>query len=350
MRMRLATLGALALLACGGSDSKNGSDGGDDGLPPDAATAGSFVAFTSPMEGQVFTRMAGAGGAVVAAIPFAVRASADVASVEYVAEDLFSLGEAPAPGFALSYPFMGDGDRFVVAHGKDVAGQEVASARVGFVVKGPLQTGSTCRDRLDSLGVTYRVGPAMMGVSDPVTVTLPLNGLKYSYSTSAASSTLFMDCTLALALHHMADLAKPLGVVQIVHLGIYNYRCIGGGTVGTGCSVSQHAYAKAIDLNTFLTADGTSYKVTTDFIIDGTTLPTATPTCSASGLSGKNLWLHMTACLLHAQKVFAIILTPNYNTDHRDHFHVDLTAGSDFIHATDPSAVGVDPPRALGDD
>ena len=25
------------------------------------------------------------------------------------------------------------------------------------------------------------------------------------------------------------------------------------------------------------------------------------------------------------------MLTPNYNADHRDHFHVDLTTGSDFI-------------------
>jgi hypothetical protein len=29
--------------------------------------------------------------------------------------------------------------------------------------------------------------------------------------------------------------------------------------------------------------------------------------------------------------VWNIVLTPNYNADHRNHFHVDLTPGSDFI-------------------
>jgi hypothetical protein len=36
-------------------------------------------------------------------------------------------------------------------------------------------------------------------------------------------------------------------------------------------------------------------------------------------------------CALKAADVWTIALTPNYNASHRDHFHVDLTAGSDFI-------------------
>nr|MBA2600540.1 extensin family protein [Actinomycetota bacterium] len=29
--------------------------------------------------------------------------------------------------------------------------------------------------------------------------------------------------------------------------------------------------------------------------------------------------------------MFNIILTPNYNEDHHNHIHVDLTPGADFI-------------------
>lgn len=33
----------------------------------------------------------------------------------------------------------------------------------------------------------------------------------------------------------------------------------------------------------------------------------------------------------HEQKVFNIILTPDYNDAHADHFHCDQTPGSDFL-------------------
>jgi hypothetical protein len=43
-----------------------------------------------------------------------------------------------------------------------------------------------------------------------------------------------------------------------------------------------------------------------------------------------------------ADQVWNIALTPNYNAAHRDHFHVDLTAGSDFIRRMQPTDHGPD--------
>ena len=49
--------------------------------------------------------------------------------------------------------------------------------------------------------------------------------------------------------------------------------------------------------------------------------------------------LHQLICELKAAGVWNIVLTPNYNDAHRNHFHVDLTTDSDFIKrvASDPS-------------
>ena len=40
--------------------------------------------------------------------------------------------------------------------------------------------------------------------------------------------------------------------------------------------------------------------------------------------SGVSLELYSLLCELKSKKVFSTILTPNYNSDHRNHFHMDI--------------------------
>ena len=111
-------------------------------------------------------------------------------------------------------------------------------------------------------------------------------------------------------------------MVEVLDFGVYNYRCIGGGTP-PDCpnGISQHAYGRAIDVAGFVTGDGTSTSVNDDWVID----PDAEETCEAATDGAADAFLHDVACALHEAAVFQIILTPNYNADHRDHFHCDLT-------------------------
>ena len=104
------------------------------------------------------------------------------------------------------------------------------------------------------------------------------------------------------------------------------------------CLLDEAAFYR--DLHEFRVG-ATTYNTETDFVID----PDTMPTCTAATSNDKDKWLHEVACLMHTQKVFNIILTPNFNADHRNHYHVDLTAGSDYINAIDPGAIGVDPPH-----
>lgn len=182
-----------------------------------------------------------------------------------------------------------------------------------------------CTDRLTALGVSFEAGPNSQGVADPVTVETPIRGITYSTLASGNVNDLYMDCTLALALHDMAGEMSARGLVHVEHAGIYNYRCIGGGTP-PDCpnGLTQHAYATAIDILELRSA-GETYNVNDDWVID------SAPTCSAATDGPENALLHEFACALHAAGTFHIVLTPNYNADHRNHFHLDLTPDFSYI-------------------
>jgi hypothetical protein len=184
--------------------------------------------------------------------------------------------------------------------------------------------------------VAFVPADATLGIADPVTVTLPIGGLGFTpIGTTTPRTTWLMDCELALALRHAADVMKAHDVTRVEDYGLYNYRCIDQ-TVQPPCpgsTLSMHAHALAVDLAAFTTTDGARYSVNDDFLVDaggvGVARACAAP---AAPRSGKDAWLHELVCDLHAHEIFFIELTPDYNAAHRDHFHVDLTPGADFVH------------------
>lgn len=205
--------------------------------------------------------------------------------------------------------------------------------------------GASCRELLDFHGVDYEPGPEQPGVEDPVTVTPPIAGIAYrGLYQDAPRETFFMDCELALSLVRAAPMLGSRDIVEVADLGVYNYRCIGGEGTPPDCprGVSWHAYAKAIDIAGFTTGDGLYYSVEDDWVID----PESEPTCEAGTEGGADTLLHELICELKAQDVWNIVLTPNYNSAHRNHFHVDLTDGGDFLRRqTSPRSVDEGPDR-----
>jgi hypothetical protein len=192
--------------------------------------------------------------------------------------------------------------------------------------------GAECYALLTRIGMVYtRAGPSM-GIVDPVTVSMPINGVNFhGISYDSAARPLLMDCRLAVALWHLTTaLRTRWNVTDLVHLGIYNYRVIAGTT-----TLSQHSYATAIDLADFRTADGTTHSVARDFTMNGQ------PTCPPRTTSARDRLLKEVACWMYDSRVFHTILTPNYNDAHRDHFHCDLTTGAHTIRLDLPG--GVDP-------
>ena len=144
-------------------------------------------------------------------------------------------------------------------------------------------------------------GPSC-GYSDGV---LPVSSRSIAYRPATP-----MSCVTALGLvlwerqtvQQEARLLLGSPVLMIETLGTYNCRRIGSGSTG---SLSQHASANAIDVSAFRLADGRWISVLNDWAGDG---PEATFLRRArNGACGS----------------FSTVLSPDYNTAHRDHFHFD---------------------------
>lgn len=304
----------------------------------DAPPATPDVAFEEPADGAVFVQDAVVDGDWAALVAFRVRATA-VARVELWADGTFMLGETDAAGM-LSYAFHGVGERTIAAIGRSESGEELARDEIHVRIDAPGDT--SCHAMLDALGLDWQLASPTAGIADPVRVQPIINGVRFRYVSNSEPTPMLMDCELGLRLYELATLVATYGIDEIVHIGIYNYRCIGGGDPTSGtCTPSQHAYARAIDLHAFgLAANDETYNVETDFVIT-----MHGDTCPIASSSEKDLVLKELACAMWSDRIFQIVLTPNYNDAHRNHFHVDLTEGSMFLGAgvggVDPSVLGL---------
>lgn len=184
----------------------------------------------------------------------------------------------------------------------------------------------TCLERLAQLGVDFeavtRADAHPSGhpeltcrIQDPVVLHPPIHGVDLAYYNGSPTPNITAACEMALALVDTVDDLAARGVRQVLHYGTYNCRVISGTS-----RLSRHAYGDAIDLYGFVFADGRRYTVEGDFE-DGDDTP-ETP-------GGQ--FLYQAVHRWHDAEFWSIILTPNYNAAHDDHFHVDLTPGSDFL-------------------
>jgi Extensin-like protein C-terminus len=157
-------------------------------------------------------------------------------------------------------------------------------------------------------------GGAACTIADAMLLEPEVLGVPFLYNHTAANR-LRVRCELAAALMKMVEIAKKMNVTQIDHLGTYNCR-----NISRSDRLSQHAYARAIDLSGFTLASGEHITVLEHWE-RGTDFP----------MTAKGQFLYELAHRLFDEKVFNIILTPDYNASHANHFHVDLTPASDFL-------------------
>ena len=130
---------------------------------------------------------------------------------------------------------------------------------------------------------------------------------------------MLMGCELARALANTADVLAEYDINEVEHMGTTVCRVISGTD-----RLSQHALGKAIDLAGFWDSDSTWYGVV-DHWEHGTDDP-RTP---------EGQLLYDIAHRLHEDWIFNVILTPEFNDAHDNHFHVDLTDGDHFLGAHD---------------
>ena len=315
-----------------------GADAGtveDSAGSPDASLGPASLAIVEPAAGATFSRDAVIGHDWVAAVPMRFE-SAGIARVEVRYTDDTALAASESAPFDLSVPVRDEGEILLIAVGLDAGGRELARDEVPVTVAAP--SDPSCHAMLDALGLGWTAESPTQGIDDPIRLDPVIGGVTFRYLSSSDPTPMLMDCALAPRLAELAELVGGYGIDEVIHLGIYNYRCIGGGDPDSGtCTPSQHAYAKAIDIHAFgLAGSDATYNTETDWLVRED-LPDV---CPGMPMGEADRVLHELACAMWAQSIFHIVLTPDYNDAHRNHFHVDLTDGSMFIGDT---VTGVDP-------
>lgn len=197
------------------------------------------------------------------------------------------------------------------------------------------QVGSDCLDELTKRGIAFTPTTHTVEhpdghpnldctIEDPVYLKSPVHGVRLAYYTGSETSSVLMSCEGALAVSDTIQDVKPEGVVGLQHIGTYNCRTISGTS-----TLSRHAYGDAIDIYGFEFENG---KVWT--LIDDWEHNTSNPSTAAGS------FLYDAAYRWHDDRIWTIILTPNYNSAHDNHFHVDRTPNADYIGATDGFYIG----------
>jgi hypothetical protein len=171
----------------------------------------------------------------------------------------------------------------------------------------PMESEMACLADLDTHAVVYR--PLDMGEpKDPrcrVAAPIKLSRIDVPLSRPATMSCFLADKLDAFERGALQKLAmQDLGhnVVRIDHLGAYSCRAI----TSRHDKLSEHAYGLAIDISGFRLSDGTSVNVERDWARPGP----------------KSAFLHHVARA--ACGYFSVVLTPDSNADHFNHFHFDL--------------------------
>jgi len=166
---------------------------------------------------------------------------------------------------------------------------------------------AACRAVLATGGVEYaEVAPRSSGfcqVQDAVKITSGMAPLTPADAPMTCKEALAVAIWERQVVQAAAFAELDQAVVGIDHVGSYSCRRIYGQAEG---QVSEHALANAIDIAGFRLADGTSISVLKDWNDPGP----------------KGRFLHRVrdgAC-----KVFLTTLSPDYNAEHANHFHLDM--------------------------
>ncbi len=188
-------------------------------------------------------------------------------------------------------------------------------------VVGPPDPETDCEGSLKALGVTFQRASLPVHTTRskqkivcgaPEVVTYIRGPGKIAYNSAP-----LVTCGMALALATWERILQDEAasklktkVARIEHMGTYSCREVSA-YPGT---VSEHSYANAIDVMRFVLANGKTIEVVRDFdLSDG------------EPKKAGGAFLRAVSRRANDEDVFSNVLTPFFNKDHNNHFHLDLS-------------------------
>jgi hypothetical protein len=195
-----------------------------------------------------------------------------------------------------------------------------AMALVGCASVPVVPPDQACLDLLRGRGVAFSEGPPLEGVRTPVTIEGPRFTPRLSPRGGRPAQ---MDCRLAVALIEARPVFRNLGITSLEYSAAYDYRNRRRTNI-----LSQHAAGLAIDVHAFRTQEH-EYVVARSFERRGGRWRSTAPgpgwfqSCVGRPRTPGGTILRRLACRLRLEEAFRIILTPDDDRDHRDHFHIE---------------------------
>jgi len=179
---------------------------------------------------------------------------------------------------------------------------------------------AACEGELHRRKIVFTRVEEARGVVAPLRLDGPLSGVKFRSNLGAKAARVspydIYDCRLVLSLDDFARVLAKHDVVEVVHLSVW--RPVSSKTVLKGPG-RRHTGALASDAAIFKLADGKTLSVEKDFHGRIGAKP-----CPASESASE---LRKIACEANQARLFNVLLTPDYNWAHRNHFHLEVTAG-----------------------
>jgi hypothetical protein len=203
----------------------------------------------------------------------------------------------------------------------------VADATTTAAWKYGEMTREECEAELTARNIGFTRLDEAPGVRAPVRLTGALHGVTFNTSEKperrAVSRWMVADCRLALALDDFAAILATHDIVEVRHYSMWRPPPESWPEDKEG---TRHSGALALDAGYFKKSDGTVLNVLDDFYGR-----IGAKTCGEGAkprkITPKSTELRAILCETAAAHLFNVMLTPNYNRPHKNHFHLEVTSG-----------------------
>lgn len=169
-----------------------------------------------------------------------------------------------------------------------------------------------CTAQLDARKVSWK--PASRpGITHPVEITGPLGGISYK----SYDQPLVIDCSLAISLDEAGRYIHGLGFDKALFSSAYSRRNVRGTN-----KPSKHSYGLAIDVHAFSVSGPIDDTLRIDRDYEqglGDEVD-----CVGKPLTEEGRTLKILQCQLVRSGLFYLVLSPDYDGDHHDHFHLEV--------------------------
>lgn len=185
-------------------------------------------------------------------------------------------------------------------------------------------SGPSCIAELKKRGIAFTAVDSALGVDTPVRIAGLLHGVDVHgnepKAKRATSPYEILDCRLLLALDDFTRILAQHEVVEAVHMSMYRP------PAKLPKDPKRHDAALAIDLGFVVKKDGTKLSV-----LDHWHGYIGAKTCGngagPSPATKEATEIRKLLCDTADAKLFNVVLTPNYNKPHQNHFHLEVTRG-----------------------